>query len=250
MNKIALCASVASLIFAASTEAALPVYDAANEFSISNGNPNGVWSYGSLPTVGGAFSVFTESLTIVGLTSWRRNEAGSGAPGFYFNPSVNTFSDGQTTLLSGQLMCAPGTTNLCTLRFVVPETARYEIASSFIGLISNAAKPAGTTTDAFVAKDGASISPTLAIRGNGAASERGFATTLDLTLGATLDFAVSGASDGFASDSTGMHVRIAVVPVPEPETSAMFFAGLGMVASLTYRRKLKARRTALRSLQN
>lgn len=38
------------------------VYDATAEFSITNGNPNGVWSYGWMPVGFGTFSLFTNAI--------------------------------------------------------------------------------------------------------------------------------------------------------------------------------------------
>ena len=75
------------------------LHDAADDFSLLAGNANGVWTYGSLDSAG-AFTVFTESFTAPGtsITSWRRNEAGTGTPGFYFNAGANLFFNGETEL--------------------------------------------------------------------------------------------------------------------------------------------------------
>ena len=43
----------AAMISAATAQV---VHDAAADFSITNGNPNGVWSYGHMPSPGGTFT--------------------------------------------------------------------------------------------------------------------------------------------------------------------------------------------------
>ncbi len=213
------------------------LHDAADDFSLLAGNANGVWTYGSLDSAG-AFTAFTESFTVPGtsITSWRRNEAGTGTPGFYFNAGTNLFFDGATELQIGELICAPGNNSLCNLRFTAPADGTYQITASFEGLrVLSASKPSGTTTDVLILKNGAALSPTLLVRGFRGPSEQSFMGTLALTQGAHLDFAVSGASDGFASDATGMEVRIELQPIPVPAAWGLMLAGIGLLSGVRRR---------------
>lgn len=223
-------------------------YDAAAAFSqapaafVQAINPNGVWSYGSLPstvTPATSLSVFTEHLAINSLLSWRRNESGTGTPGFYFNPSTTTtYRDGQQDLRPGELSCAPGAASQCVLRFTAPVAGRYSVAAAFEGLtfasIAKAGGAHGATTDASIYLDGATLT-TLAIRGTRAESSRTFAGEYNLVAGDRLDFAVSGGGDGFASDLTHLSVQVTALPVPEPEAGWLLLAGLGLVGSMARR---------------
>jgi hypothetical protein len=66
------------------------IYDAVGDFSITNGNPNGVWSYGDNSGAGGVFSGFSVTISDATYIGWqktgnfypniRRNITGSSPP--------------------------------------------------------------------------------------------------------------------------------------------------------------------------
>ena len=117
--------AVVGLIFAGGAIDAIAdtTYDAAAAFSQAPAafaqatNPNGVWSYGSLPssvTPATALSVFTEHLTINGLLGWRRNETSREHPALFQSVDDHHVSGQPEDIRPGELSCAPGTvSNVC-----------------------------------------------------------------------------------------------------------------------------------------
>src|SRR5215469_1133382 len=59
------------LLALASACAQAQTYDAVKDFSITS-NPNGVWSYGWAPTLGGTFNLYsvTDTASVTGMQAW------------------------------------------------------------------------------------------------------------------------------------------------------------------------------------
>ena len=94
------------------------------------------------------------------------------------------------------------------------------MAAAFEGLtFASITKPNGahgTTTGTNIYLDGKLLT-TLAISGTRAESSRSFTGTYNLVAGDRLDFAVSGAGDGYASDLTRLSVRSSPNRCPNPK---------------------------------
>ncbi len=211
-----------SVIFAAlAVQAAAVVYDPTVEFSITNGNPNGVWTYGH-----------AENLT---LTDFSANFAAMtftyGPDGFgigwagqeIVGPSIglNTSTIVQYGVQPGMLTQHPGPLHQPSLlRFTAPEASTADIVGEY-----------------FAGDDGAMLLAVL-IKGTAVwtATNAG-AFDLDATLqaGDTIDFAVYG---GYGFGNTPLALTITTVPTPVPEpASSSALAGLALLGLATTRRR-------------
>ena len=106
---VAVLLLLAAMTAAPGTARATPVtYDATADFSITNGNPNGTWSYGYETSGGSAFIPFTDPFT---------NQYGPNYGGVWKNTSGSTafgVAPGQISLHAGP----PG--QPCILRWTAP----------------------------------------------------------------------------------------------------------------------------------
>jgi DNA-binding SARP family transcriptional activator len=174
--------------------AAVQTYDAARDFSLA-GNPNGVWSYGWSPSLGGRFVRDTHTWrNLRGLVGWDDPEEVAGS--VLKNPSPQPLAIDRERWQSGQLGIHPGSrSQLCIVRFTAPATARYRVHAGFSRIAAHA------TTTGYVLKNGA------VLYGGGIGSSYNN-PALDLSAGDTLDFACDGGSDGIIGDRTGLSVVI------------------------------------------
>ena len=191
---------------AASVAGAASAYAAAGDFSIANGNPNGVWSYGYAPTLTGAMVLDTQTATGGPLEAWQGAIASDGNPSVVKNTSGSSYTPGTNTWLPYQMIQHPGPNGeVSIVRFTAPAAGSYALLASFIG-------QDGTSTDVHVFKNGASIFDG-AINGYGNAT--GYASIVLLGMGDTLDLRVGFGSNGtFYNDSTGTGLSVQAVPEP------------------------------------
>jgi hypothetical protein len=185
---------------------ALPVgaaiYDAYNGFSVSNGNANGVWSYGTLSSfTGGSFSLYNSGQTFSDYSVWRNDGAGYPYDAGVYKP------------VSGNLLHLDGQSYISDVRFVAPVSGTYDVSGYFtrtdgwgwpvnVRIIEN-----GTTT--LFAVDNFTSSNT----------QQPFNfSSLYLPAGTTLDFAEGAPQPN--NDSTGLSATI--TSVPEPATLAIW----------------------------
>lgn len=198
------------------------IYDVTSDFSISNGNPNGVWTYGYSASGGATYSLINSDRiynTAVAI-GWGSNAVNNqNAPMDWKNISSSTING----VAPGQFTIHPGPAangDYGVLRFVTPIAGIYSIASTFFtGDVGD--------TDARVLKNADFLNP-LAF----ASSTTGnfaFNTTLSLATGDTLDFVV-GNKGSFFSDNTPLSVVITPsAQVPEPGTLLVLTLGLGIL---------------------
>jgi hypothetical protein len=199
----------AALSMATVTGAVGGVADLASDW-ISPNNPNGLWTYGSTPTLGGAFTRFAcPDRQVTGLEGWGPSEGGLDS--FDYNPKV-FFNAGQASLEIITLTVPPGLLvqhpandgSLSVVRWSAPATAEYTVDASFVGLDGSGST---TTTDVHVLKGGIQIF-------GGEVSGQGDTVTLPTSAlmfdaGETLDFAVGYGSDmDFQFDSTVLEASI------------------------------------------
>jgi hypothetical protein len=194
---------------------------------VTNGNPNGVWTYGYTLGLGGAFTPFPNTLVgSVGAGStfdfWRDNAfISSGVPAAFKNVGSATSTH---NVLSGQFALHPGQSNsYVVLRFTAPTTTNYTLTSQFLS-----GDFGQTSVDVY--KNSGSSSPlffSATTSGNPI-----FNSTIALNAVDTLSFAVGQAGDGFTSDTTPLNVNlVSGVSAPEPTTIALLaLGGFGVLA--------------------
>lgn len=198
-----------ALICATNSSPAQVVWNPTSAFSTTNGNPNGVWTYGWMDT---AFTTFAPYAS-TSANGWLGNLGGDGSPVIWLNTGGST-SYGNPP---GDLALHPG--------------------PGFQPSILRWTAPAGSSGTAqivgrFLAGDGGVMA--VAIRFNGSsvwsATDAGsFDFNQLFTAGDQLDFAVYG---GYNFGTTPLELTITGPAIPEPAASAglLGFAALGLVA--------------------
>ena len=250
-------ALISAFLLAGGLAAALPaaaqqVYDASADFSTTaNASPldGAVFSYGTEASLGGPFSLNTQSYTFTGNVSgavqgWAGTDGGfpyvtkNVGAGNFVNVNGNT----TITVAPGQLDLHPGPSGeYAVVRFTAPTASTYSFFGGFSGVDSGP-----TTTDVHVLLDGAVFaSGGLNINGGG---NTVFLTSFDpvtLAKGDTLDFVVGYGNGAYFNDSTGVSAQVTNLSSPVPEAST--FVSLGLLALLgsgtvvlTRRRKTSA----------
>jgi hypothetical protein len=228
VSTVALVALVLGL--AASVQADV-TYNAAADFSITNGNPNGAWSYGT-QTDAGVFTAATRSRdwTARGFSDIQAWDAGVD------DPSV-TFNSTNAPLTAFGFTWAPkslaedgygtnGTSGWSTVRWTAPATALYDIAATFTDM-SGGISPVETYVVV-----------------NGAANFVGHASVAGVSYSAANVSLAAG--DYVAFISTGNSALRAVTGVdatvtshvPEPSVLALLVTGLlGLLCYVWRKRK-------------
>jgi hypothetical protein len=245
-NKHGLGALVFALL-ASSNVAQATTYNALNDFSITNSNPNGVWSYGE-GTVGTsdftAFIVKGSDPDVPGRSIfWRTTDPNLGAPAVIKNTLGTAFTAATAVFPTNVLDFHPGFADDVIIRFTAPTAGTYTYSGLFEILDFQA--PTGIVAEIY--KNGTQLfSKPLSGAANAQTLQPGeginFSGSVDLVAGDILSFA-SNREGNFTFDSTGFNVTI-TTDVPEPSTWAMMilgFCGLGFIA---YRRRQAATRVA------
>lgn len=202
-------------------------YDAGTDFATAS-DPNGVWTYGDETTLGGTLTLYNSSGTENGNLFWRPVNNSLGAPADAYNPDSvqHGFVPGHTAAFH------PGPNGEFSIfRFTAPTTGLYGLTSSFGALDSGG-------TDIHVLVNNIQVSPTFAITPSTPSAS--FNTSLLLTMGDIVDFAVGFGGDGnFFSDSTSIAATFTTAAaVPEPQTYAMLALGLALIGFTARRRTI------------
>ena len=160
-------------------ENATPIYSAAHDFSFTL-NPNAVWSYGYTTTVGGPFSLYTNSGS-----TYFSNEAG------WFGPIAGCCAPGYPLVVAGPnqiptvLDMGPGPASYTVVRWTAPSRGRWDVVGQFFGT-------GLTTGDVHVLHNGVAVfdSPV-----NGSQVVK-FSLEIDVAPGDTVDFAAGPGPNG------------------------------------------------------
>lgn len=208
-----------ALFAALALQASAAVYNPTTEFSITNGNPNGVWSYGYSddPDLADLSANFTPMPDATGPNFFGIAWSAFGDR----HVALNTSSATQFGVPPGMLTQHPGPLNQASLlRFTAPEAATADIVGEYLagdpGAMLLAVLVNGTAV--WTATDAGS-----------------FDLDATLTAGSTVDFAVYG---GYVAGNTPLAVTITTTPtaVPEPSSFAAF-AGLATLGLAAIRRR-------------
>jgi hypothetical protein len=238
-------AALAFALLAGSNVAQATTYNALNDFSITNGNPNGVWEYGEGTAGTNIFTRFIVSGTdpdVAGRSVfWRTTNPNLGAPAIIkntTNPNV-PFSAATAVFPTNVLDIHPGENDDVIIRFTAPTTGTYTYSGLFE--ILDWDHPAGIVGEIFKNQDPVALfkEPLLGPKADLANLLPGgkidFGGSVDLIAGDTLSFA-SNNGGNFTFDSTGFNVTITDA-VPEPSTWAMMILGFFGVGFVAYRRR-------------
>lgn len=204
------------------------------DFSASN-NPNGHWSYGYTPTLGGTFTPFTVS----GLGCGGTIDVWTTSSGY---PVVDHNNSGTTQTCSGTVSVPTNVLGMhpdnsggeAVVRWTAPNSGTYSIQGLFEGL--DFAYP--TSTDVHILLD----SSTSLFSGSIGSFNipLNFSVSQALNAGDTIDFIVGFGSDGnYIGDSTGLAGTITgqSAAVPEPSTLALLATGVLGLLSGAHRRR-------------
>jgi hypothetical protein len=244
-HALALLGLLACLALAPAPAGSSTLYDAVFDFqfSVVNGNPNGVWSYGESPSATGAFTAHTTSSSTPSLLSWL-NSAGAFPENYPLIAKNQTAGD--LDLGGGQLLpndvlwmhpgCEPSTTwspcgtgeSWSVLRFTAPNEGAFGFLGSFRGLTA--------TSSEIAVSFGGSILDVLS--GNDeidGAEVQDFGFVVSLMAGESVDFRV-GPRGNILGDSTLLQLRAVV---PEPSALALAGSGIAIIAAAVRRASLR-----------
>jgi hypothetical protein len=214
----------AALALAATGAAHATSFDAVGDFSLTNGNPNGTWSYLAGSALMTATGTACEGVT--GLSCWSNGGALPDLAIVAKNVTGSALSGVPVivTVPVNHLDLAPQDIASVTVRWTAPAGGTYAISGDFLGLALNE-QAHGVAVD----KNGVSLFTLANVDSQGQSDP--FATTLALSAGDTLDFIVdTGPGDtnqtGDGPDDLDTGLAATISTVPEPATSALLVAGL------------------------
>jgi hypothetical protein len=217
---LAACVALAAMLAATSAGAELLTWNAATDFSISNGNPNGAWSYGGLANLHtSTFQAFTAFNSL----------ANGSCPEWYVAADgrviwKNTTASSAYGVAPGQLSLQPGSNQQPS---VVRWTAPNTIGSTSVD-VQGQFYPGDTGTmlvGIFVNGIGSDNVPRWSANNSGS-----FDFTVPVGPGNTIDFAVYG---GYAFGNTPLSATITTIPEP----SAIILLTTGLFGTLLYARR-------------
>jgi hypothetical protein len=204
----------ALVIIAATARLSATTYDAFNDFSITNGNPNGVWSYGWSTTLLLSLNLYPNgTVDPNGNLSWNDpNHISAGAPAVFANktdqqpvsvpPMSAGFHPGENGEFSHYVWTAP-------------TTGLFSLSALFSPFDSGG-------TDVHILDNGVSIFSGEVSPGN----PQSYTGNLSATVGDKIDFAVGVGTDGtYNFDTTGIDATIQSVP-----EASTWIAALGAAA--------------------
>jgi hypothetical protein len=214
----------ATLVLVATGAAHAASFDAVSDFSLTNGNPNGAWSYFAGGSLMSTTSTACEGVT--GLSCW--NNGGTHPDLAIVAKNVTGSSLGGVpvivTVPSDHLDLAPQDIASVMVRWTASAGGTYAISGDFLGLALNE-----QAHSVAVDKNGVSLFTLANIDSQGQSDP--FATTLALAAGDTLDFIVNtGPGDtnqtGDGPDDLDTGLAVTIASVPEPATLALLATGL------------------------
>lgn len=188
--------------------ATVNTYNAFNDFNISNGNPNDVWSYGKTVTLGGSFILFTDTQTtlVPGVQYWQSGSA--------YDPAVAKNITGSDIVIQwgwpfitwpgkDYLHLHPGPNGeFDVVRWTAPNSGFFRIKADYKAL-----NTFPTRSDVYILHNNAKIFSGL-INLSGHDGNENYSTELTIQSGDTIDFVVGLGGASFCANSTGLMATI------------------------------------------
>ena len=210
------------------------------DFSLTGGNPNGAWSYGSAPNISPGYAVTPyntgETLAAIGAPDveiW--HSAGAWDPNVTHNPlDTPVTTPWYASFTPHTTAFHPGPGGLYSLyRWTAPADGYYLVDATMFNAVT---RPTGerATTDVHVILN-ATTELFVDALNPGNLSTDFHSGRLSLLAGDTIDFLVGDGGNGYINDSTGILAQITFVP--EPTTSTLALIGLGALGALVVRRR-------------
>jgi hypothetical protein len=185
-------------------------WSAAGDYSLA-ANPNGTWSYGSVPATGGLpdvgrFTLYTDA-TANGISTpldfWH---TGAIDPNVSHNPTLTDYSNFGITWHPGQISLGAGSGMFTAVRWIAPTGAIYGVSAAFADN-----QTGGDATDVYIYRKS-----DLLLQGSAgtlAGSGTNYTGTLALAAGDSLYFVVGPGADGDPNgNNTALDATIKTLP--------------------------------------
>jgi len=217
------------VVIAATTRLGAATYDVFNDFSITNGNPNGVWSYGWSTTLLSSLNLYPHGFVDgTGLLEWNDpNHISAGAP----SVAANISNQQEATLPAMTAAFHPGQNGeFCHYVWTAPTAGLFSLSALF------SPDDVGGT-DVHILDNGVSLFSGEVGPGN----PQSYSGLFAAAAGDKIDFAVGFGTDGtFDFDGTGIAATIQSVPEPSTWIAALgaatvMFVGYFRRRSIRYR---------------
>jgi hypothetical protein len=196
------------------------------DFSLTNGNPNGVWSYGWSTTLFSSLNLYPNSgVDVNGNKDWY--DPSFGGVGSVPAVEANTSNNQQATVPPMTSIFHPGPNGEYShYVWTAPVTSVYSLSALFSPFDFGG-------TDVHILDNGVSIFSGEVSPG----SPQSFSDIFTANAGDKIDFAVGFGTDGsYFSDTTGINATIEAVPEASTWATGLLTAGT-LLCSIWHRRK-------------
>ncbi len=219
------------MVLCVTSKVTASTYNAYDDFSTTS-NPNGTWSYGTTPTLGGSFSTLDDPINWLSgdLVGW--GPAGAGDyPFVIVNPTATDSTYGYAAETMSLHPSNSG--DYAVLRWTAPGAGNYTIDASFFD-VNGGSNTDPATVDVHVLHNNSSIfSDNL---DNSTTLSDFTIASIMLGINDTIDFVVGAGGNGYAWDHTQLEATISAVPIP----AAAWLFGSGLLGLIGYSKRKQA----------